>query len=228
MRKYRANAATDVRLDYGIELCEGLALFPETASLVPVFAAVNDDLAHAQEARRARRTPLVKARVAIRSGNFKVDTTIRSAAKAAEIADGGRRGPIFKAAFPDGVAAVVAPVGARQIPPTEALIDRIQKSKVPGMDAYRDAWVPKLEADLGGLKNADQAHKDAHKAYVGAFGTELALRQEHFLAVDKIAGAVRAAFPGDKAKQDLVFPVVDEAEGNGGEEPAPSDPADGP
>jgi len=215
MRKYRVNAATEIRLDYGIELGEGLALFPETAPLVPVVQAVNDDLEAAGDARTATRKPLVKARVQLRFADYRIDTTIRSASKAAEIADGGRRGPIHKAAFPAGLSVVVAPMGARQIAPTQALVDRIKKSKVAGIDAFRSEWVPKIEADLALLEAADKAVKDATKAYADAFGTEQSLRQEHYLTIDKVAGEVRSAFPGDRVKQDLVFPLVDDGEAAG-------------
>ena len=220
MRKYRNTAGSETRVEYGVALCMGLGLFPESAPLSPVFQAVNDDLAAAYEARRATRLPLVKARVALRFGNSKVDQTLRAAWRAAEIADGGRRGPISKAAFPDGLAPVVAPNGARQIGPTEQLLDRMAKSKVEGMDAFRAEWAPKIEASLTVLRTADTDHKAAHKAYVDAFGTELALRQEHYRALDKIVGGVRSAFPGDRAKQDLVFPEAESATtASEGEEP---------
>ena len=130
-----------------------------------------------------------------------------------------------KAAFPDGPGPVVPPNGARQIGPTEALLDRMAKSKVEGMDAFRAEWAPKIEAALTVLRAADTDHKAAHKAYVDAFGTELGLRQEHYRALDKILGGVRAAFPGDRAKQDLVFPEVDSAAAaSEGEEPEPEAP----
>jgi hypothetical protein len=225
MRKYRITASSEIRIEYGVELCIGLGMFPESAPLAPVFQAVNDDLATAYEARRATRLPLVKARVAVRFGNYKVDQAIRAAWRAAEIADGGRRGPVSKAAFPDGLAPVVAPNGARQIGPTEALLDRMAKSKVEGMDAFRAEQAPKIEAALSALRAADTDHKAAHKAYVDAFGTELGLRQEHYRALDRIIGGVKAAFPGDRAKQDLVFPEVESAAAaSEGDEPEPGAP----
>jgi hypothetical protein len=226
MRKYRATAATPARLDYGIELVAGLKLFPETAGLAPAFETLNNELDVAHENRRAKRKPLVMARVSVRFANYMVDQTIRSAGKAAEIADGGRRAIIFKAAFPEGVGRVVAPAGKRQIAPTEQLIERITKSKAAGMDAYRAEWLPKLDAALKSLKTAAEAYTAAYTAYVSEFATELALRQAHFVAVDQLMGQVRAAFPGDKAKQDLAFPVMEDEEesvelgANGGGAPA--------
>ena len=226
MRKYRATAATPARVDYGIELVAGLNLFPETTGLAKGFESVNDELDAAHEKRRSKRKLLVMARVTVRFASYTVDQTIRSASKAAEIADGGRRAGIFKAAFPEGVGPVVAPAGKRQIAPTEQLIDRITKSKAEGIEAFRAEWLPKLEAALKPLREAAAAYSDAYGAYVSEFGTELALRQEHFVAVDRLMGQVRAAFPGDRVKQDLVFPVMDEedsveqGDGDEADEPA--------
>ena len=42
MSNYLTSAATIVRLDYGLELVEGLRLFPETASYAADFEALND------------------------------------------------------------------------------------------------------------------------------------------------------------------------------------------
>jgi len=213
VRKYRKDAATPIRVDFGIGLQAGLMLFPETAALGPDFEALNDELDESFNARRAARKVLVKARAALRFANYQTDQVIRASSKAAEIADGGRRGPVFKAAFPLGVQPVVAPTGTRQVPATEKLVERITKSKVPGVEAFSTEWLPKLSAALVGMKAAADGYGAAHKAYLDVFGSELSLREEHLLAVDRLAGQVRAAFPGDRERQDLIFPVVESDDG---------------
>jgi hypothetical protein len=56
----------------------------------------------------------------------------------------------------------------------------------------------------------------------------VALRDEHFLSVDKLMGLVRAAFPRDRARQDLIFPVVeDDGESGGSSEDESGGPAEG-
>jgi hypothetical protein len=230
MQKYRNKADSPVRIDYGIELIAGLNNFPETQGFAPSFKVVNDELDVAYTARRATRKPLLEKRVAFRFAHYGTDQTIRMVHRASEIADGGRRGPITIELFPDGVGPVVAPYGTRQIKPTEDLIDRLNRCKLPGIEAFRTEWKPKLDASLTALKDADTEHQTARKAYLDAFRTELALRNEHFRSVDKIAGLVRSAFPGDRAKQDLVFPDMDDESNNGegeGEEPAGGEPAAG-
>jgi hypothetical protein len=53
---------------------------------------------------------------------------------------------------------------------------------------------------------------------VTAFGKELGLRAEHRRVMQKCIGVARAAFPGDKLRQDLVFPVLIESRGGAAEE----------
>jgi hypothetical protein len=176
----------------------------------------------------------VKARVALRFANFTTDQAIRSCARAAEIADGGRRGPIFNALFPKGVGPVVAPMGARQIKPTEELVDRMSKSKHSAVIPFAAEWIPKLQAPLATLTAAAATHKSARETHDNAFREEVSLRDEHRRHVDRLMGETRAAFPGDRPRQDVVFPAVDEgsAPSNdndpaapGGEPSVPGNPA---
>lgn len=227
MRNYRTSAATETRYDYGVELVAGLQSFPETAPLAADFEQLNEELHQAYTARRALRPALMKARVAVRFASFEADTQIRSCSKAAEIVDGGRRGPVFKAAFPGGVGPVVAPVGARQMKPTQALLDRLATSKNPAVGAFGAEWKPKIEPVLAKLGAAAEVHKAARAAYDQAFQEEVALREEHRRYVDRLMGEVRAAFPGDRARQDIVFPQLDESGSDDLDEAeAPAEPAE--
>lgn len=228
MRKYRISADSPTRIDYGIELVAGLSFFSETKAYAPSFQELNDELNAAHTARRAARKPLVEKRAVFRFAQHSTDQTIRMSHRAAEIADGGRRGPLTTALFPDGLGPVVAPFGARQIKPTEELVERLNTCKLPAAEAFRAEWKPKLEATLTALKAADKDRNDARDAYLNAFRAEVALRDEHFLSVDKLMGLVRAAFPRDRARQDLIFPVVeDDGESGGSSEDESGGPAEG-
>ena len=218
MQNYRTSAGTDTRLDYGMELVAGLQLFPETEGLAPDFEQLNTELEQAHTARRALRAPMVKARVALRFANFTTDQAIRLCGKSAEIADGARRGPVFNALFPKGVGPVVTPTGARQVKPTEELIDRMAASKHPAVVPFAAEWKPKLELALAKLTDAVAAHKAARETHDNAFRAEVALRDEHRRYVDRLMGETRAVFAGDRGRQDLVFPVIDEGGSAGGEE----------
>jgi hypothetical protein len=217
MRKYRSNAASDVRIAYGIEACAGLWFFPETATYAPSFESLNDDLDAAFTKRIQLRKPLLEKRAAFRFAQYETDQTIRIVFRAAEIADGGRKnGPIVSFLFPEGLGPVVAPHGTRQIPPTERLLADMKRCKVEGSAALCSEWTPKLEAVLGKLQSAASAHASARKTYADAFQDEVALRSEHYQAIDKLMGLVRATFPNDRVRQDLVFPSIED--GDGGDE----------
>jgi hypothetical protein len=215
MRNYRVNAASEARVDYGVALVRGLSNFEKTRAHATAFKALNDEL-HAQlERRRALRKPWLEARQDVRFADWNGDQVIRAYQRAAEIADGGRRGPISQATLPDGISPVVAPSGSRQLPALVALIKRLKNARVEGIDAFRDAELPKLEAARTQLETAIAAYQAARTAYNEAFAVEKAMRDEHRLAVDALMGAVRAAFPGDKALQNVIFPDATVSRGVG-------------
>jgi len=208
MRKYRKNAATQVRTEYGADLVEGLNAFPETAPFSASLAQRNDALDVAFAARQQARRPLVKARAKVRISNFLADSELRAYARACETADGGRRGPVFDAAFPSGLVEVVAPVGKAQAGATKTLIDRVTQSKLAALAALNVQWLPRLQAAHDRIAAAAQAYQTALQGYQTAFGEEVALRDDHALVVDTLMGQVRATFPNDRDRQDAIFPEV--------------------
>lgn len=209
MRMYRSNASSEVRVEYGFELTAGLEQFPETAPAALDIQAANDALHDKLQQRRALRVPVVKTRSAKRFAESAAERTVRSALRAAEIADGGRRGKICAAVFPKGSTPIITPAGKAQVKPLRDLVDRLKLTKLAGIEAYRDAWLPKLEATLSAFEAALAAHDSALAAYDDAFKEELALRDAHHDAVDRAMGVVRAAFPRDRELQDVIFPVLE-------------------
>jgi len=210
MRKYRSNASSIVRVEYGVELAAGLAQYPETNPIAAEVEAVNDDLEGAHEKRRSLRRPMIATRAKLRSTEHRVDQVLRSAFRAAEIEDGGRRGRIAMALFPKGLRPVVSPRGKGQVEPTAALVERLEMSKLAGIDAYRATWLPKLQSALAELEAAAAAHDASRAAHQVAFKAEVALRDAHLDMVDRVMGLVRAAFPRDPVLHDVIFPALDE------------------
>ncbi|MFT3769198.1 MAG: hypothetical protein QM820_27480 [Minicystis sp.] len=213
MRKYRNNAASPIRVDFGVDLAAGLRRFPETAALADELEKTNDALFAQYLARLAARKPMVAARVPVRFANHDTDQVLRDCAHAARQADGAQGGPIFKSIFKDGLGPAVRPNGARQIPATETVIADMKKSAAHGIDAFRAVWIPRIQDSLAVLQKAAATQDTLRDAYLAAYAEEIALRNQHYTAVDRIIGQVRAAFPGNTTKQDLVFPeVIDEGE----------------
>jgi hypothetical protein len=56
------------------------------------------------------------------------------------------------------------------------------------------------------LTEKRNAYAALRESISGLMATELVLRDEHALAVDRIRGQVRAAFPGDRALWRVIFP----------------------
>ncbi|MDI3286437.1 hypothetical protein [Polyangium sp. 15x6] len=231
MRKYRSNASSTVRYEYGVELAAGLSSFPELTSAAADIQSVNEALAAQHDKRRALHVPVIRTRAALRFGEYSVERVIRLSLRAAEMEDGGRRGRICASVFPKGSRPILAPVGKRQLKPLRELVERLENSKVAGIDAYRGAWLPKLQAALASFEAAVAAHLSALTAHDEAFKLEVALREAHHDAVDRIMGQVRAAFPRDRVTQDVIFPALEEAaivtavsEEGGVEDPLPAEP----
>jgi hypothetical protein len=208
MRKYSSKSASPARVEYGIDLVEGFKSFPETEPLAAGFEALNDELDEAHETRRRLRKPMLKSRANLRIKSYQTDKVIRQCARAAEIADGGRKGPIFAETFPQGLSVVVAPAGRKQLQPTLDLIDRFTRSRKPGIEALRGEWVPRLQSVAEALGTSINRYDADVTAVVNAFKTEVVLRQEHELAIDKLMGEVRALFPGDRTTQNAIFPEL--------------------
>ena len=206
MRNYRASSGSQIRVDYGAALVRGLWHFEDTRPHSATFKALNDELDAQFKARIALRKPWIEARQDVRFCDYDAEQVIRTLQRVLEIADGSRRGPLSKDIFPDGITPVIAPAGAAQLPALVGLIDRFTKSRVAGIDAVRTAELPKLDAARTRLDTAAQAYKAARDAYLDAFGTEKAIRDEHRLAVTSLMGTVRALHPGDKQRQDVIFP----------------------
>ncbi|TKD12804.1 hypothetical protein [Polyangium fumosum] len=231
MRKYRSNASSTVRFEYGVELAAGLACFPEMASATADIQAANDSLAAQHDKRRDLHVPVVQTRAALRFGEYSVERIVRLALRAAEMEDGGRRGRICASVYPKGLKPILTPVGKSQIKPVRELVERLENSKVANIEGYRAAWLPKLKAALASFEATVAAHLVALAAHDEAFKLEVALRDAHHDTVDRIMGQVRTAFPRDRVTQDVMFPAPAAAdaatsvsESGGVEEPLPSHP----
>jgi hypothetical protein len=207
MKKYSSSVSTQPRLDYGIDLIEGLKAFRETQVLAGPLEVVNRDLQAIYQTRQAKREPLIRARAVLRVREYFTDQLIRRFARAVEIADGGRRGPLFAELFPEGVTPVVSPVGTRQVDPTQALLGRLSSSKQSGVEALREKWLAPLQDGVARLQEAAQTHATTAAEYRTALQQELALRQEHARVVDRLVGQVRGTYPQNRAAQDAVFPT---------------------
>jgi hypothetical protein len=85
-----------------------------TAPLAEPFGQVNAHLKERKLEREQAELDQMPARVRLRYANEAVDQFLRSIFGAAEIADGGKHGPIARALFPDGLKPRIVPSGELQ------------------------------------------------------------------------------------------------------------------
>lgn len=207
MRKYRSNASTEVRVEFGIDLAEGLRSFAETENLAPEVDMATSALEETAEERRKQRPPWIRARAHLRFQEFQTDMLLRQAGNDAEVADGGRRGPIFNVVFPDGISEAVEPAGQKQLGASQKVYDRLVHSTHPNIGAYRDKWQPKLAAQIAKLQAAADQYNALKQQDSELAKQENAQKDAHALLIDKIAGHLRAIFPNDAKRQNAIFPA---------------------
>ncbi len=211
MRNYHVSASSAARYEYGVELYEGLARFPETAHAATLVHTINEAL-HAQFQKRVSLVvPVVKARAALRFADYHKDGVMRSAYHAAQVEAGGRNGALVRAIFPDGVRAMARSAEPDQAKSIRDVIERLMSSNLAGIDDYRNTWLPKLRAAHAQLETAMTSYDEATKAHREAFIKECELRDAHFETMDRAMGIVREAFPRDRDMHEVIFPLLQRA-----------------
>jgi hypothetical protein len=85
------------------------------AALATKLAAANDNLAKAQNAYGDSVTAMIPVRVDVRFADYVADEGVRSAQRAAEVADGKKAGKISSLLFPLGITPIVRPVGETEV-----------------------------------------------------------------------------------------------------------------
>lgn len=225
MRKYRENASVPDRVAYGVELVEGLRFFPETTYLAEPFETQTLELEKLYADRLQKERDMLPLRAKVKYANFGFDSMVRTCSKTAEIADGGKRGSLHSALFPNGLGSVVTPAGKAQIPVAEAFLRQLEESKASGADKLRAEWLTKLKEQLAELVAAVAARDKGYLARAEALSREDAAAEDHELALERIMGQVRSIFPKDRDRWIVIFPRAKGASGGTDEPEEPSEPA---
>ena len=206
MRKYRSDANSEVRVVYGIDLSEGLQQFPESVPLATTIQAQNEQLDRLRRNRELAERKMPSARARLRFAEYNYDSTVRTAARGLEVSDGGRRSVLYKAIFPDRIADLVRSSGESQLKLSSTFIARIKASNAAGIEPWREQWVPRIEEAHAKLEAAVKARAAAYAEVGAARVLEEAAREAHSTIVDKLMGEVRALFPRDRKRWDVIFP----------------------
>ena len=208
MRIYNSNAGSETRIAYGTETIVGLRQFDETAPLAASFEPVNARLQTTFTARKDAERAQLQARVQVRFADWKFDQEARAAFRAAQTADGGKTGKITRALFPDGLNTVVIPSGPSQHAASVQLINRAKACTTSGAEKVLGEHLPSIEKASGDLKLALDERDRLAAARAVAFTAEEVARDDHEAAIDKLMGEVRALYPRDRKRWDLIFPTL--------------------
>jgi hypothetical protein len=207
MKKYDAKAGTAARVEFGVDLGEGLKTFPETADLEPPLTAINEQLDTAFETRRGKQKQLARLRALLRTAEWAAEQEIRTFARAVEVTDSGRQGRTYERLFPNGLVATLLPRRARQVRALAVLLEGLERLSGSDVEALRSQWLPRLRAVHDQLARAVADYETVAAEAQQLFREELRLRVDHERLVDQLIGRVRATFPKDRARQNAVFPA---------------------
>lgn len=226
MRLYSRKAGSETRIAYGTETLVGLRQFEETAPLAASFEPVNARLQAAYSARRDAEGAQLESRVQVRFADWKFDQEVRSVFRAAQVADGGKTGNITRALFPEGLNEVVVPSGPSQHAVSVKLINRAKACTVPGAEKVIGEHLPRIERASAALKAALDERDRLEGARAVAFAAEESAREDHEAAISKLMGEVRALYPRDRKRWDLIFPTVSSRSSRSDDDEPTPEPAD--
>ena len=191
----------------------------ERAKLNELAATLNASTASllsAQADYRASVIALVGYRVGLKLVDFKADSVVRSAKRAAD--DAGA--DIAGAVFPNGTTPIVKPVGQSEVTELQRLEGRIAAASSWAAGAGQLALVTAVRGEY------ETAIRERGVASMAA-GAKRAVRdnvREDFLDVfASVAAAIKQMFPRDRAKQDVFFESTRASAADDAEDPDDGD-----
>jgi hypothetical protein len=206
MQNYRDNAAPIVRVTYGDELvARAQALYPAN-TFAAALAQLDDEMFEQVIAilRSQRKAGQERGKVGV--AEFLLEQEVRRTLTRCEDQDGGRGGYVAGLVFPDGLKDEVQPQGQGQADATAELLTRMRNTRDERAQAVVQTSLPAVEQGLTQLQDALRARDAADAETAGLYDAVQGLGQQHRTQVDAAIGLVRAAFPGDRRKQDAIFP----------------------
>lgn len=224
-KKLNPNASSEAFFKQGEEQVIRLRLIPETSAFAAPVLTAKDLLRGSIDKRRAAELAMIPVRVQLSFAEYDWDQAVRRTAGVAELQGGGTKTPAYREIVPQGIGPVIAPSGESQRETAAAFIAHLKACKAPGVETVRAECMPRLQQAYDALAAALDARKEGEAELALARTEEQAARRDFQRTIDKTISLVRAAFPEDRAKQDLAFPSAPRgraAEDEGDEDaPAP-------
>jgi hypothetical protein len=176
----------------------------QTQPLADGFRPALDQLKAAATARAQAEEDMTEVRVGARFAEDAMETVIRQMGLQAHSVDRhNATGPAYKALFPDGMDAVLRPIGASQVQAAETLRSRLDHQ--PAAAQVKAQMMDDFDKALADLRAALAKRADGENRVRLARATEMGARESFASAYDSNIGALRQMFPRNPSRQNLYF-----------------------
>ncbi len=219
-KKLHKNASTESHLHQGEKQIIRLQLDENAAPLAGPIATSTATLRTAYEKRLAAERALVPFEVRSAHADHAWDMALRGTAKTLEVRAGGSKTPAYREVFPKGFGVLVTPSGDAQLVTADQFIAHFGACTSPEARTVAEEYLPKLQTAREVLRTELAARKQAEGVVFAARAEELAAKRDYSRTIDKTIAEIRALYPEDRRRQDLLFPSIDAARGDRDDEQA--------
>lgn len=207
MRSVKTTMASETLLALGRYHLAALARAEQAQPLADGFRAAQDQLKIAATSRAQAEEDMTEVRVGARFAEDAMETVIRLMGLQAHSLDhNNATGPAYKALFPDGMEAVLRPIGASQVEAAEALRTRLDSQ--PAAAKVKAQMMDDFDKALAELRTALAKRADGETRVRLARAAEMGARESFASAYDSNIGALRQMFPRNPTRQNLYFDEV--------------------
>ncbi|MGI5861836.1 MAG: hypothetical protein ACOX6T_07220 [Myxococcales bacterium] len=220
-KKLAKTASTESHLQQGEKQVIRLQLDEKAAPLAAPLATATATLRAAWEKRLAAERALVPFEVKSAHADHAWDMAVRGTAKTLEVQAGGTKTPAYREVFPKGFGVLVTPSGDAQLLAAGQFISHFSACTSPEAKKVAEEYLPKLQTARDGLRTELAARKQAEGALFAARAEELAAKRDYSRTIDKTIAEIRALYPEDRRRQDLLFPSIGRSTEDNDDEQAP-------
>jgi hypothetical protein len=210
-KKLNLNSPTESFVKQGEELEIRCGALPECVPMVESVKATTSIVRNAMATRQVREHEIIPIRVRCDFADSGWDQTVRAAASATEIQTGGKKGPVYREMFPNGLTPLIIRSGEPQLQVADSFLRHLTSCKAQGAETVIAEWRPKLQQARDTLASALADRKTAEAALALAREDEQGAKREFSRSIDKMIGQIRQLFPENRVRQDLIFPSLVES-----------------
>jgi hypothetical protein len=203
----KTTMASESLLALGRYHLAALALGEQTQPLASAFRPAQDQLKTAAATRAQAEEDMTEVRVRARFAEDAMETVVRLMGLQTHSLDrNNATGPAYKALFPDGMEAVLRPIGASQVEAAETLRNRLDAQ--PAAAKVKAQMMDDFDKALADLRTALAKRAAGEDKVRLARAAEMGARESFASAYDSNIGALRQMFPRNPSRQNLYFDEV--------------------